>query len=470
MAVVFVTVSTIGTGASIAPSNDKKGDRDAIKGVRSESPTAAFTPGNIVVSRVGDGTTTLGTAAAPVSLVEFTSAGANPNTVPMPTALAANGGGFTDQGSSTSNGHLNLSLDGRYLTLLGYDAPVATPTVNGLSAAAANRNIARVDASGTVTIVARLTDAHSTSNSRAAVTDTGVTYYTAGAGSAGTNGVRYVDPGTSSTTSVTINALNNRNVVMAKDASNNKFLLAASQTTLGFWSPLPTTTTAPTASGIIPADAEAMVFLDRVPAIGATGLGGIDTAFIADNGNGLKKFEWDTGTSAWVARGVVAGTFFGVAARVAGANIELFVTTSGGTSNNNLQSITDTSVFGTSITATPTTIASAGANFSFRGVAFAPGETTAAGVFISGRVITADGRGITNATVTITGNALAEPRTVITGRRGAFIFDDLEPGETYIVTVRSRRFMFSNPSQVISIVDNVTDADFIADGGTSRGR
>lgn len=96
--------------------------------------------------------------------------------------------------------------------------------------------------------------------------------------------------------------------------------------------------------------------------------------------------------------------------------------------------------------------------------------TTAAGVFISGRVITADGRGITNAAVTITGNALAEPRTVITGRRGAYIFDDLEPGETYIVTVRSRRFMFSNPSQVISIVDNVADADFIADGGTSRGR
>lgn len=96
--------------------------------------------------------------------------------------------------------------------------------------------------------------------------------------------------------------------------------------------------------------------------------------------------------------------------------------------------------------------------------------STAAGVFISGRVTTADGRGITNAVVTITGNTLAEPRTVITGRRGTYMFDDLEPGATYIVSVRSRRFMFSNPSQVISIVDNVTDADFIADGGTSRGR
>ncbi|MBK7393684.1 MAG: carboxypeptidase regulatory-like domain-containing protein [Chloracidobacterium sp.] len=470
IAVVFITGSTIGTGASIAPLGDKKGDREIAKGVKSEAPTAAFTPGNIVVSRVGDGAATLGTAAAPVSLVEFTSAGANTNTVPMPTA-AANGGGFTDQGSSSSNGHLNLSLDGRYLTLLGYDAPAGTLAVNGLTSAVANRNIARVDASGTVTIVARLTDAHSASNSRAAVTDTGVTYYTAGAGTPGTtNGVRYVDPATSTTTSVQINSLNNRNVVMAKDAANNKFLLAASQVTLGFWSPLPTATTAPTASGIIPADAEAMVFLDRVPAVGATGLGGLDTAFIADNATGLKKFEWDTGTSAWVARGVVAGTFFGVAARVAGANIELFVTTSGGTSNNNLQAITDTSAFGTSITATPTTIASAGANFSFRGVAFSPGTTTAAGVFVSGRVMTSEGRGITNAVVTITGNALAEPRTVVTGRRGTYMFDDLEPGATYIVTVRSRRFMFSNPSQVISIVDNVSDADFIADGGTSRSR
>jgi hypothetical protein len=102
-------------------------------------------------------------------------------------------------------------------------------------------------------------------------------------------------------------------------------------------------------------------------------------------------------------------------------------------------------------------------NFTARGTA-----STAAGVGISGRVTTADGRGITNAVVTITGNALAVPRNVITGRRGTYTFDDLEPGETYIVTVRARRFMFSNPSQVISIVDNVTGADFIADGGTAR--
>lgn len=99
-----------------------------------------------------------------------------------------------------------------------------------------------------------------------------------------------------------------------------------------------------------------------------------------------------------------------------------------------------------------------------------PCSTTAAGVGISGRVTTADGRGITNAIVTIMGNSLPEPRTVITGRRGAYIFDDLEPGETYIVTVRSRRFTFSNPNQVITLNDNMANADFVADGGTSRGR
>ena len=82
--------------------------------------------------------------------------------------------------------------------------------------------------------------------------------------------------------------------------------------------------------------------------------------------------------------------------------------------------------------------------------------------------MTADGRGITNAAVTITGNALASPRTVITGRRGTYMFDDLEPGETYIVTVRSRRFMFGNPSQVISLTDNLANLDFTADDGTAR--
>jgi len=88
---------------------------------------------------------------------------------------------------------------------------------------------------------------------------------------------------------------------------------------------------------------------------------------------------------------------------------------------------------------------------------------TAAGVSLSGRVTTADGRGIRNAHVVVTGNGLPEARTATTGSFGYFSFEGLTAGETYVVTVNSQRYTFSVPSRVITLVDNVADADFVAD-------
>jgi hypothetical protein len=90
-------------------------------------------------------------------------------------------------------------------------------------------------------------------------------------------------------------------------------------------------------------------------------------------------------------------------------------------------------------------------------------SATAANASISGRVTTADGRPIRNVNVVITGNALEHPMTVTTGSLGWFTFNGLQTGETYVVTVNSRRFTFSTPSRVITLVDNVSDADFAAD-------
>jgi hypothetical protein len=87
---------------------------------------------------------------------------------------------------------------------------------------------------------------------------------------------------------------------------------------------------------------------------------------------------------------------------------------------------------------------------------------TAAGASISGRVTTADGLGIRNAEMVLTGNALTEPMRVTTSSFGYFTFEGLQAGETYIVTVNSRRFTFQQPSQVISLVDNVVDVNFTA--------
>ena len=88
---------------------------------------------------------------------------------------------------------------------------------------------------------------------------------------------------------------------------------------------------------------------------------------------------------------------------------------------------------------------------------------TAAQASISGRVMTADGIAIRNAEVTVTGNSLTTPLRVSTSSFGYFSFDGLQTGETYVVTVNSRRYTFQTPSQVISLIDNVSDLDFVAD-------
>jgi hypothetical protein len=88
---------------------------------------------------------------------------------------------------------------------------------------------------------------------------------------------------------------------------------------------------------------------------------------------------------------------------------------------------------------------------------------TAAAVYLGGRVLTADGRGVRNARVVVSGNSMIEPKIAVTGPFGYYGFDGLQAGETYVVTVNSKRFTFSMPSRVVSLTDDLLDTNFIAD-------
>jgi Tol biopolymer transport system component/uncharacterized protein YkvS len=87
--------------------------------------------------------------------------------------------------------------------------------------------------------------------------------------------------------------------------------------------------------------------------------------------------------------------------------------------------------------------------------------TTAANVSVGGRVTTANGMGIRNVRVTLT-DANGATRTAITNGFGFYRFDEVEVGQTYFVSVRSKRYQFSNPTQVISVSDEITDLTFTA--------
>lgn len=90
---------------------------------------------------------------------------------------------------------------------------------------------------------------------------------------------------------------------------------------------------------------------------------------------------------------------------------------------------------------------------------FAP---SAAPVSVSGRVLTVEGRGISGAVMKLT-DSQGVRWTTRTSAFGYYKFDDLPSGQTYILDISSKRYIFTPSSRVISLEDEITDADFIAD-------
>ncbi len=89
---------------------------------------------------------------------------------------------------------------------------------------------------------------------------------------------------------------------------------------------------------------------------------------------------------------------------------------------------------------------------------FAP-AVVASGVSVSGRVSTNDGRGLNNAFVTLT-DPQGATRIVRTSTFGYFNFDEVEVGQTYVVSITSKRFQFT--PQVVAVTDEITELNFVA--------
>lgn len=87
---------------------------------------------------------------------------------------------------------------------------------------------------------------------------------------------------------------------------------------------------------------------------------------------------------------------------------------------------------------------------------------TAASAVVGGRVRTASGLGIRNALVTLTlptGAILATRSSTL----GYYFFADIPVGGTFVVTVRAKRFSFSQAARLITVEGDVADVDFVAE-------
>ena len=119
--------------------------------ISSTAARAQFTPGTLVVSVIGDGDTTVGTTAVPITLQEFTTAGvATGMEVPLPTADAGSNYAIAGNVTSTSFGFLRRSADQRYLTMAGANADAGATGFGFSTSLFPNRVIARVDSTGNV--------------------------------------------------------------------------------------------------------------------------------------------------------------------------------------------------------------------------------------------------------------------------------------------------------------------------------
>ncbi|MBK8303848.1 MAG: carboxypeptidase regulatory-like domain-containing protein [Chloracidobacterium sp.] len=82
---------------------------------------------------------------------------------------------------------------------------------------------------------------------------------------------------------------------------------------------------------------------------------------------------------------------------------------------------------------------------------------TAAAVDISGRVFTSGGRGLRGAVVRLA-DQNGVMRTAVTGAFGFYQFTEVAPGQTYVVSIMSRRFSYS--PRVVQLNDNIAGLDF----------
>jgi hypothetical protein len=314
--------------------------------------------GDLFIYRVGDGAAALGSTATAVFIDEYTTSGSFVQSIAMPTTTIGANGALTASGSATSEGGLSVSADGRFLVFGGYNAALGT---TGVASSSAARTVGLLNGAGSVNTTTLLTDAGS-NNLRSAASVDGSSVWV---GSAAT-GVRYASTGATTSTQLSTTVANVRNVEIF---GNQLYTSSSSGSTIRLGA---VGTGLPTTSGQVITNLPGFAASTGSPyafffADLSSSVAGLDTLYVADDTastGGVSKYSL-VGSS-WVSNGTVPGTTIrGLTGSVSGNTVSLFAT--GGAA---LSAITDASGYNGSFTGSLTTLASAGTNTAFRGVAF----------------------------------------------------------------------------------------------------
>ncbi|HEX3772150.1 MAG TPA: hypothetical protein VHV30_14840 [Polyangiaceae bacterium] len=364
-----------GGNTDAAPADSGSTGTDAGSGSDAGSDAGTANP-DVVVYRVGDGSSGLVNTGVPVFVDEFDpTTGALVKSTEMPTAASGANHRLFASGTATSEGLLTTSADGRFVILTGYDA--AIPVSGGIASSAnpgVPRVVGRLDAAGNVDTSTALTDIASKNNIRGATSSNGVDLWA----TSSNDGLHYASLGSTTSVELSTTVTNLRGVgifgsqLYVSDSSGSAVRLG----TVGAGLPKTSGQTTTNLPGFpLTGSPYGFFFADL------DGTPGVDTVYVADDGagttsGGLFKFALVAGT--WTAEGSIGATadaYRGVTGVVNGTTVTLYATRKGGTAaagGGELDRIVDASGFGGTLAGAPTLLATAAANTAFRGVAVAP--------------------------------------------------------------------------------------------------
>ncbi|MGC2238412.1 MAG: hypothetical protein WA584_19815 [Pyrinomonadaceae bacterium] len=83
-------------------------------------------------------------------------------------------------------------------------------------------------------------------------------------------------------------------------------------------------------------------------------------------------------------------------------------------------------------------------------------------VSLGGRILTAGGNGVSNAKITVSGGNLPAPIMARTGSFGYYKLQGIQSGITYTVAVSVKRYVFAQPTRMVTLQSDVSDFDFVA--------
>ncbi len=347
--------------------NDKGAlvNQNSYAGNSSSSP---FAPGNLAVLRVGDGTESLSSHGNSVFIDQFNTSGTLVGSIAIPDNAT---NALLVSGSASSEGALSRSADGRLLIFAGYNIAFTNSTSSLASANATNvpRVLGILDANGAFTLVGVTTNQYSGNNIRSGTTDGRGNYWGAGANSAN-NGTFYFGGGPAGTVQTNV-----ANSIVIQDLGGNLYF-STQKITNGIWEISGTPATLASAGLLIKTGSSSTPYAFAFNP-------GFTTAYVADDTlagkGGIQR--WDFNGSTWAMSYAFAGITNigarGVAVDFSGAHPVIYATTAEA-STNRLVSITDTGA-----ASTVTTLATAGVNQLFRGVALTPNNGTVPQFFSS---------------------------------------------------------------------------------------